>query len=326
MSMTIKLWGVRGSLPSPYPPTSIESRLVSAIEKFMALRHTAGDAREFVKSLPLAERGGFGGNTLCVEIERAGDQRIIIDAGSGIRALGEKLMSYPVGRGKGEAHILFTHFHWDHLLGLPFFPPIFIPGNTIHLYGVQEDLEHNIRQIFKKPFFPVPFEALGAKVIFHRLKPREKVQIAGFDVTPYKLDHPDPCWGYRVELGGRAYAHCVDTEGTRVSRQDLGEDLGLYQKADLMFFDAQYTMLEAAEKMNWGHSAAPIGLELALREGVKRVLFAHHDPGASDDKIADAERQTRDFLEAFREQARRANRIVPDVEWAFALEGQEIIL
>lgn len=325
--MTIKLWGVRGSLPSPYPPASIEARLVSALEKYLSgSHHGPGEAREFVKSLPLAERGGFGGNTLCVEIERSSDQRIIIDAGSGIRALGDKLTSYPVGRGKGEAHIMFTHFHWDHLLGLPFFPPIFIPGNTIHLYAVQEDLEQNIRAVFKKPFFPVPFEALGSKIIFHRLKPREKVQIAGFDVTPFKLDHPDPCWGYRVELGGRVYAHCVDTEGTRVSRQDLGEDLGLYQNADLMFFDAQYTMLEAAEKMNWGHSAAPIGLELALREGVKRVLFAHHDPGASDEKVADAERQTSDFLAAFREQARRAGRVVPDVEWAFAREGQEIIL
>ena len=158
------------------------------------------------------------------------------------------------------------------------------------------------------------------------MKPREKIEIQGFQVTPYKLDHPDPCWGYRVESEGRVYAHCVDTEGTRVSREDLREDLGLYENVDLMFFDAQYTMLEAAEKMNWGHSAAPIGLELALRENVKRVLFAHHDPGASDEKIADAERQTKDFLDAFTEQARRAGRTVPAVEWSFSVEGQEVIL
>ena len=325
MSFLIRLWGVRGSLPSPIPPALVETRLTRALESFMQSGRTGpSEAREFIESLPLASRGGYGGNTVCVEVESA-DNRLIIDAGSGLRAVGDKVMKQ-FGRNGGESHLLFTHFHWDHLIGLPFFLPMFVPGHTVHLYAVQEDLEPCIRALFKKPFFPVPFDALGGKIIFHRLKPRETVPITDFKVTPYKLDHPDPCWGYRIEHGGRVYAHCVDTEGTRVSRQDLGEDLGLYQNADVMFFDAQYTMLEAAEKMNWGHSAAPIGLEIALREGVKRVLFAHHDPGASDEKIADAERQTRDFVDAFREQARRAGRVVGEVEWNFAREGQEIEL
>lgn len=324
--MKIKFWGVRGSLPSPHTPEVLEARLRHVIERFKS-SGTNSTANEFLSTLPQSTRGGFGGNTACVEIIGP-EESLIIDAGSGIRGVGDRRMSLAGFSQKPDpvSHILFTHFHWDHLIGLPFFTPIFIPGNTVHMYAVQEDLEDCIRALFRKPFFPVPFEALGSKVIFHKLEPRKKTQIAGFDVTPYQLDHPDPCWGYRVEHGGKSYSHCVDTEGTRVSPDDIGPDLPLYQNSDLVLFDAQYTMIEAAEKMNWGHAAAPLGIEIALRENAKRILFAHHDPGASDEKIADAERQTREFIEVLTEQARRAGRELPAINWGFAYEGQEITL
>lgn len=320
----VKFWGVRGSLPSPQHPTQIESRLREVVGRF------AGDARDlgahgFVDALPFELRGGYGGNTACVEVA-AGDQRLIIDAGSGLRGLGESLMKSGYGSTPRETHLFFTHFHWDHLIGLPFFMPIFLKDQTVHLYAVQADLEACIRTIFKKPFFPVPFEALASKIVFHKLEPRRKVEIEGFAVTPYQLDHPDPCWGYRIERGGKVYAHCVDSEATRVTREDLGLDAALYENADVMLFDAQYTMMEAVEKMNWGHSAAPIGLDIGLRENIKLVLFAHHDPGATDDKIVDAERQTRDYLAAYTEQQRRAGKTVRDIKWAFAHEGQVVEL
>jgi phosphoribosyl 1,2-cyclic phosphodiesterase len=322
--MKIKLWGVRGSLPAPHPPEIIEARLIRGLESFLANgRAGFADVREFVQTLPPEASGGYGGNTACIEVTR-GQKSIIIDAGSGVRRVSEKLMAGEFAAGRGEAHLFFTHFHWDHLIGLPFFVPIFIPGNIIHLYAVQPELEQCIRALFKKPFFPVPFEALGATIKFHRLEPRKPIEVNGMMITPYQLDHPDPCWGYRVEADGKAYAHCVDTECTRVKPEDLGPDLPLYKNADLVLFDAQYTLLEAVEKMNWGHSAAPIGLEIALREGAKMILFAHHDPGASDEKIADAARQTREYMESHRAKMSGTVSSLMNLNWAFAREGQVI--
>jgi len=283
------------------------------------------DPRTFIDGLPREIKSGYGGNTACVEV-RKDDQHLIIDAGSGLRELGAAWMANGFAQTPRETHLFFTHFHWDHLIGLPFFTPIFLKGQTVHLYSVQSDLKDVIRTLFKKPFFPVPFEQLQSSVVFHKLEPRKKIRVEGFDLTPYQLDHPDPCWGYRVERDGKSYAHCVDTEATRVTREDLGLDAALYENADLMLFDAQYTMLEAVEKMNWGHSAAPIGLDIALRENIKKVFFAHHDPGATDEKIVDAERQTRDYLSAYTEQQRRAGKQVRAIEWGFAHEGQEVSL
>lgn len=323
MSFTVKFWGVRGSLPSPQHPTHVEARVRHVVEKFSQAGHR--DAQKFVDELSHDIKQGFGGNTACIEVRRA-NQRLIIDAGSGLRVLGEDLMRQGYAKEPHDTHLLFTHFHWDHLLGLPFFTPIFLKGQTVHLYAVQPDLEEVIRTLFKKPFFPVPFEALQSKVVFHRLEPRKRFELEGFSVTPYQLDHPDPCWGYRIERDGKSYAHCVDSEATRVTREDLGLDSALYENADLMLFDAQYTMIEAVEKMNWGHSAAPIGLDIGLRENIKHVLFAHHDPGATDEKIVDAERQTREYLRSYTEQQKRAGKQVRHIEWGFAREGQEIVL
>lgn len=212
-----------------------------------------------------------------------------------------------------------THFHWDHVIGLPFFTPHFIPGAEIHYYGVQPELEEMIRGVFRKPYFPVPFEALKAKIFFHVLEPRKPYQIEDMTITPFQLDHPDPCWGVRVEAGGKSYAHCVDTEGTRMSREDLGDDVGLYQNVDVMYFDAQYTLPELAEKANWGHSAAQVGLEIALRENIKRVIFAHHDPGATIQQILELKRQTKEYYES-KIQIRGSNS-TPKVLWDFAYEG-----
>ena len=208
VDMTVRFWGVRGSIPTPG-----------------------------------AERLGFGGNTPCVEVAYGGD-RVIIDAGSGIRGLSDSLSA----NAESSQTVLFTHFHWDHLIGLPFFVPIFIPGNEINVYSVQPEMEKIFRHIFQKPFFPVPYERLGATINYHQLEPREAKQFEDIQVTPYRLDHPDPCWGYKFEKDGKAVSYCVDTECTRASRTDMGPDLPLYQDVDLMIFDAQYTFSEAMEK------------------------------------------------------------------------------
>lgn len=324
MSLKIKIWGARGSLPSPKTPEVLDHRIRTLLNEFFDQGFKKkSDVDIFLNKLPPHRVGGFGGNTPCIEVSSP-EQKLIIDGGSGIRLLGYDLLSGPCGQGQGELHLLFTHFHWDHLIGLPFFTPIFIPGNKVHVYAVQPELPQVFKTIFQKPYFPVPLEQLGAQIEYHRLEPRKAHRFADIEVTPYQLDHPDPCWGFRIEREGRVFSHCVDTESIRTTREELGPDLPLYQDVDLMVFDAQYTLMETIEKINWGHAAASIGLDLAMREGVKRVLFMHHDPASTDEKIAAAESEARRYYDSQLKLTQKSEIPVHEVEWMFAREGMVI--
>ncbi|OFZ82972.1 MAG: MBL fold metallo-hydrolase [Bdellovibrionales bacterium RIFOXYD1_FULL_53_11] len=324
--MRVRLWGVRGSLPAPMIPAVIETREREILELFIDSKYSKkAELSKFLDTLPVHTRGTFGGNTPCVSVE-SGNNQLIVDGGSGIRRLGYDLLRGPCGKGAGEVHILFTHFHWDHLIGVPFFVPVFIPGNVIHVYAVQDGVESVFRTLFKKPFFPVEYEMLGARFVYHKLEPRKPVKFGLLTVTPYQLDHPDPCWGFKFECGGKVFSHCVDTECTRVTRDQLGLDLPLYQGVDLMTFDAQYTLMETIEKMNWGHAAASLGLDIAMREGVKKVVFMHHDPASSDEKIAAAELQARQYYKGQLKNAKRAGLQAQEVDWCFGKEDMEFEL
>lgn len=319
MGLDVTLWGVRGSLPAPNLPSYNVSKIKKIFSRYEEVRDSQS-FDEFAKTLTPSEFGGYGGHTSCTEVI-SGKHQLIIDGGSGIRKLGENMMRGPCGMGKGEVHILMTHFHWDHLIGLPFFIPIFVPGNKIHFYSVQPELEEAIRLVFKKPFFPVRFEDLGSKIFFHQIKARQPIEFGDFKYAAYQLDHPDPCYGFRFEKNGTAFGYSVDNEGTRISRKDLGEDLKLYQDIDLLVYDAQYTLVETTERVNWGHSAATLGLDIAVREKIRRVLFVHHDPSASDERLAEAEKQTLEYYNARQTLALDRKEDFFEVDWSFAPEG-----
>ena len=323
--MRVKLWGVRGSLPTPLTPEQIRARLEEVLRQYEGFRESGIKitAEKFLETLPVHLTGGYGGNTSCGEVT-VGRNRLIIDGGSGIRGLGELVMKTEPN--VTEHHIYFTHFHWDHVIGLPFFSPFYIPGRTVHLYAVHEDLENNIRRIFRKPNFPVPFEAIEKQIRFHRVMPRQPFKIGAMTATPYELDHPDPTWGLRVEAGGRSLAWAVDTECTRTSVEEMGDDRALYTNADLCVFDAQYTFGQALERISWGHASGPIGIDVALRENVKRILFVHHDPAASDDVIRRAEEQTIHYHEQILRNRTREGMTSPELTWRFAHEGEAIEL
>lgn len=326
MSARLKFWGVRGSIPSAPQP----SQWVKDFDELMRGFFRAGynkpeQIATYIQSLSVPQVGGFGTATTCVELT-TDKASLILDGGSGIRNYSEHIMRGPAGAGKAEFHIFMTHFHWDHLIGLPFFAPNFIPGNIVNYYAVQPELEDMIRGKFRKPYFPVPFEALGASLRFHRLEPRKAFALGDVQITPYELDHPDPCWGYRIETHGKTYSHCVDTEATRTTPEALGPDLPLYQNIDVMYFDAQYTLPELAEKANWGHGAAQLGLDLAFRENIRHMLFAHHDPGATTQQLFDLKKQTREYYD-WRVKTAETNRLkLPEVKWRYAHEGLEIDL
>lgn len=324
--MRIQIWGVRGSLPSPLTPSEVERRISSALELFVSrgLRESA-DIQPFLASLPASQFGGFGGNTPCIEVTTA-ETHLIIDGGTGIRSLGTELMKGPCGHGQGHLHILMTHFHWDHLIGLPFFTPLYIPGNVIHFYAVQEDLPQVFSTLFRRPYFPVEIAQLQASLHFHRLAPREPLTIGDLTATPYQLDHPDPCWGYRIESGGKVFSHCVDSESTRFTREELGPDLPLYQNVDLLIFDAQYGLMESIRKEKWGHGTSTVGIDLALRERIRKILFMHHDPAAHDEAVQKIEADTKKYYENQKKQFLRNKDPFGEVAWGFAREGMSIEL
>jgi phosphoribosyl 1,2-cyclic phosphodiesterase len=315
--MKLKIWGSRGSIPSPLTPREVEQKVINNLQDFCNSPYFADkNLAQFLSTRTLAFKSTFGGNTTCVEISHD-TQSLIIDGGSGLRLKGIELMAGDCGKGKGEVHIYQTHFHWDHLMGIPFFIPLFVPGNNIHFYSVDPKLEEAIKLIFTKPYFPVPFTALGAKVHFHQLKPREKNIINGLEVTPYLLDHPDPCWGAKVSDGKKNYAHVVDNEGKRVKEAALGADFPLYQNIDLMYFDAQYGFSDMLKRVDWGHSSSFIGMDMAFREKIKKVIFTHHDPMASD---LDLNRMLESNVAYYQSQISQQDH---RFQWEFAYDGME---
>lgn len=322
--MRIKFWGVRGSLPSSLTPQEWTKHIEETMNQFFDQGfQKKADIERFIQARGLAAVGGFGTSTSCVEVT-SNNRSLIIDGGSGLRNLSDSIARQfqmdSTGRSKDslpeEYHFLMTHFHFDHILGLPFFAPHFSKGKKINYYIIQEEGERVIREMFKKPIFPVGFEHLEAQVVFHKIQPYKKIQINGFDVTPYQMDHPDPCYGFRIELNGKVYAHAVDNEAIRTTKAQLGPDAGLFEKANLLFFDAQYDESDMPVKKGWGHGTCDRGFEIARHFGVQQILFAHHDPSFS---IEDIGLQKKKAEISFKKQFSDVK-----VRWDFAVEGQEV--
>ena len=203
-----------------------------------------------------------GGNTACVEVV-AGDTRIILDAGTGLRTLGNERMA----SGTRNSTILLSHLHWDHVAGLQFFTPVYVPGHRVEIAsGGNGVMSHDeaIRSLFRAPFFPVDFDDLGGTVTTRELRPNEKLQIGDITVTMAKLNHPDPVYGYRLEHGGHSIVYATDTEHFACVDPTLKK---LAAGADILIYDAQYTPEEYPAKVGWGHSTWQAGAELA-REGM----------------------------------------------------------
>jgi phosphoribosyl 1,2-cyclic phosphodiesterase len=262
--MQITFWGVRGSIPTPGPSTV-----------------------------------HFGGNTSCVEL-RAGKAILIFDGGTGLRLLGKKLLrEMPL-----TAHMFFSHVHWDHIQGFPFFEPAFVAGNEFHLYGgnnVSRTLEETLAGQMDHPNFPVHLTAMGAKMSFRDLREGETVEVADGSGGVVRVknasgNHPQGVYAFRVEHGSRVFVYATDTEHYE-GRVDANL-LELARGADVFVYDSQYTPEEYAgaggiggSKVGWGHSTFVEGVRLAVSAGARKLVLFHHDPTQSDAAVRDKERR-----------------------------------
>lgn len=232
-----------------------------------------------------------GGNTSCLEV-CAGDTRIILDAGTGLRILGDERMKL----GPRHSTILLSHLHWDHVAGLQFFTPVYVPGHRVEIAsGPNGVMSHDaaIRALFKAPFFPVEFDDLGGQVTTRELRPNDKFVIGDITITMMKLNHPDPVYGYRLEHGGHSIVYATDTEHFSCVDPTLKK---LAAGADILIYDAQYTPEEYPAKVGWGHSTWEAGAELARAAGVPQLVLFHHDPNRTDAQLAAIEGAARAAL------------------------------
>ena len=246
---TVHFWGVRGSIPCPGPNT--------------------------VK---------YGGNTPCVEM-RVGGHRLIFDGGTGLRGLGQFLLSQmPI-----KAYMFFTHSHWDHIQGFPFFTPAFIKGNRFDIFGAVapngSTIEQRLNDQMLHPNFPVPLQIMGADLTFCDIEVGQSIPIDDIVIETTQLNHPGEAVGYRVSWSDRAVVYATDTEHFP---DRLDENvIQLAKDADVLIYDATYTdqeyNSEKTPKVGWGHSTWQEAVKVAKAANVKQLVIFHHDPLHNDE-------------------------------------------
>lgn len=232
-----------------------------------------------------------GGNTACVLVRHEG-HRLVLDGGTGLGALGDTLGVQPI-----EATLLFSHVHWDHVQGVPFFAPAYHPGSRLTIAGATRGgtgIRDALAAQMKPPLFPITLDALRAELTFADLAAGRPVELGPFRVTPLDQPHPDGVFAYRVEAGGRVMVYATDVEHGGAVDPAL---VRLAEGADLLVHDAQYTDPEyLAGKRGWGHSTWEEAVEVARRAGVGRLALFHHDPRRDDDAVAVLEARARESL------------------------------
>jgi len=230
---SIKFWGARGSIPTPISPMAIEDKIRQALQDAVGLDLSNEAAIErYLQQLPITVRHTIGGNTTCIEV-RAGGQLLILDAGTGLRALGNELIKTEFGQGQGEADIFISHTHWDHIQGLPFFTPRYVPGNRLTFHSPHADLEDALVGQQAAVYFPVSFSSSSADIQFHSIPTQAWTQVGNVRVYPLRMSHPGASYGYRIEHNGQSLIYTGDSEYKRTSPDSTQDYVDFFQGANL---------------------------------------------------------------------------------------------
>ncbi len=298
--MDIQFWGVRGSLPAPLSPMQLRSKITAIVQRITARDIESPDAREhFIDTLPDYLVSSAGGNTACVELRNKNGTLFIIDAGSGIRLLGKESAC----RNAGVYHIFLSHFHWDHICGLPFFDPIFNPKSEIHFYSMSEDCEKYLTMQMENPFFPVPLSSCTKNMHFHYIKNGESFEIDGTKVTAKSMSHPGGVYSWSFQEEGKKFIYASDVELSGADNRnpdkegtDSAQD-DFFLNADAIILDAQYTEVEAIQKANWGHSPFARDVDFAQSWNIRNMFLFHHEPMYHDKKLDQLLQAARYYLQ-----------------------------
>ncbi|MCP4135441.1 MAG: MBL fold metallo-hydrolase [bacterium] len=316
--MKIKIWGVRGSIPTPLQGEEVEAKIKKALSLARPGDISSAESIDaFVHTLPFSVKRTYGGNTTCIQVGTDSGETIIIDCGSGLINLGKELMAGDFGKGKGVGNILLTHTHWDHIMGIPFFVPIYIKGNRFNFFSAMSDLKERLehQQVFTH--FPKTLDYLPATKRFFKIDFDDDFYLNDTRVFTKSMPHPGGAFGSRIEDNGKVFVFTSDCEFNIESIDQINSYKELFINADVVIFDTMYTFEESFDKLDWGHSSASIAIDIAGKFNVKKLILFHHDPSYNDSKLENVLFNSKAYLNL-------SPKMVGKLEIDIAHEGMEI--
>ena len=278
--MLIHFWGVRGSIPTPISPQQVQSKIMAAIQRATPADLQNAETRsKFISNLPSWIFGTTGGNTTCVELVH-NDKHIILDAGSGLRALGKEREC------PSKYYLFLSHLHWDHLNGFPFFDHAFNPNLEIQFYSNHDNAEKFFRGQMDVPYSPPSVStSITKKLYFNQIKEGEPFYIDDIKVNSCKMRHPGDSYSFSFEADGKKFVFATDVELKASDFKSKLDTNSIFYNADAIIIDAQYTTQELNEKVDWGHSSFCYAIDFAIHYQIKEVYLFHHDPTYDDKKL-----------------------------------------